>query len=370
MKQEYLILPILLGFAAAVAYLFYLIWQPFFAPIAWAAVFAILFSPLHRKLNHQVTNPPLSATIMTSMVIVIIVVPMSLLSILLVAEIVQTYDLVQTWFNTGRYDAILQYFQEPAFLNIQERINKVIDLESIDLFSIVSSVMQRLSSFAVSQVTGIVQNFSKTLFSFVLMVFTLFFFFKDGDRIVEFLRDIIPLSPARRNEIVGRFSEVITATVLGDLVVALLQGFLGGVAFWILGLPSPIFWGAVMAFLSIFPVIGAPIVYIPAAVILLIQGSIWKGLILLVWGSLVVSQIDNFLRPILISGRAKLHTLILFFSILGGIYIFGFLGIIMGPVVAALFLTMIKIYREELVPDMQDPNLSDNAGAEQKVGTE
>lgn len=371
MKREYLILPILLGFAGAVAYLFYLIWRPFFAPIAWAAVFAILFSPLHRKLEQRTSHPPATATIMTAMVILIIVVPMSLLSILLVAEIVQTYDLVQNWFNAGQYDAILQYFQEPAFLNIREQISEVIDVQSIDLFSIVSSVMQRLSSFAVSQVTGIVQNFSKTLFSFVLMVFTLFFFFKDGDRIVEFLRDIIPLSPARRDEIVGRFSEVIAATVLGDLVVALLQGFLGGIAFWILGLPSPIFWGAVMAFLSIFPVIGAPLVYLPAAAILLIQGSLPRGLILLIWGTLIVSQIDNFLRPILISGRAKLHTLILFFSILGGIYIFGFLGIIMGPVVAALFLTMIKIYRDELVPETPDPNTFDSIeNSEEEVTSE
>ncbi|MBS1271590.1 MAG: putative transport protein [Candidatus Marinimicrobia bacterium] len=154
-------------------------------------------------------------------------------------------------------------------------------------------------------------------------------------------------------------------------MVALLQGFLGGIAFWILGLPSPIFWGAVMAFLSIFPVIGAPLVYLPAAAILLIQGSLPRGLILLIWGTLIVSQIDNFLRPILISGRAKLHTLILFFSILGGIYIFGFLGIIMGPVVAALFLTMIKIYRDELVPETPDPNTFDSIeNSEEEVTSE
>lgn len=350
MKREYIILPILLGFAGAVAYLFFLIWQPFFAPIAWAAVFAILFSPVYQKLVQKISSEAFSATIMTTLVILIIVVPMSLLSVLLVAEIVQTYDLIQEWFNTGQYDTILQFFQQPVFLDMRDQLNRVIDLQSIDLHSIVSSGMQRLSRFAVSQVTGIVQNFSKTLFSFVLMVFTLFYFFKDGDRIITFLREIIPLSQQQREEIISRFSEVITATVLGDLVVALLQGFLGGMAFWVLGLPSPIFWGAVMAFLSIFPVIGAPIVYVPASAIVLLQGSIARGIILLIWGTLVVSQIDNFLRPILISGRAKLHTLILFFSILGGIYVFGFLGIIMGPVVAALFLTMVKIYREELIP--------------------
>ncbi|MCF7804343.1 MAG: AI-2E family transporter [Candidatus Marinimicrobia bacterium] len=348
MKREYLVLPILLGLAGVIAFLFYMIWRPFFAPISWAAVFAILFTPLNNRLTAKVPWRSLSATIMTLLVILIIVVPMSLLSILLVAEIVQTYDLVQQWFNTGRYGEILQFFQGPVFVDIREQVNDVIDLNSIDLFSIVSSVMQRLSSFAVSQVTGIVQNFSKTLFSFVLMVFTLFYFFKDGERIVQFLRDIIPLGQKQRDEIVSRFSEVITATVLGDLVVALFQGFLGGIAFWILGLPSPIFWGAVMAFLSIFPVVGAPIVYLPASGILLAQGEFGKGILLLIWGTLMVSQIDNFLRPVLISGRTKLHTLVLFFSILGGIYLFGFLGLIMGPVVAALFLTMVKIYHEEL----------------------
>ncbi len=347
-KQEYIVIPILLGLALGISYIFLMLWMPFFAPIAWAAVFAIVFAPIQVKIRQRITQPWLSAIIMTILVILIIVVPMVFLSLSLVTEVVQTYELVQQWINSGKYQEWFHVFQKPFFIRLKAEINNIVNLQNIDFMSIVSSAMQRLSSFAVSQVTGIVQNFSKTLFSFVLMLFTLFYFFKDGGKIGQFIIELIPLSSKRRDEIVSQFSEVITATVLGDIVVAVLQGSLGGLAFWVLGLPSPIFWGSLMTFLSILPVIGAPIVYIPAAIILIFQQHYTKGIFLLLWGSIVVSQIDNFLRPILISGKTKLHTLILFFSILGGIYIFGFLGIIMGPVIAALFLTMIKIYREEL----------------------
>jgi predicted PurR-regulated permease PerM len=351
MKREYIILPILLSLAAIITYLFFLLWQPFFSPIAWAAIFAILLYPFYDKIYQRIPNKSVSATIMTLLVLLIIVVPLTALGILLVAEIISTYDLIQGWFDTGKYDQVMQFFKGPFIDQLRDQVGGYVNIENIDLYSIVSQAMQRLSTFAVSQLTNIVQNFSKFLFSFVLMVFTLFFFFKDGEKMVEFLKDVIPLEPKRENEIFQQFAEVIVATVVGDLAVALLQGTLGGIAFWILGLPSPVFWGALMAFLSIFPVVGAPIVYLPAAGILFAQNELIRAIILLLWGTLVVSQIDNFLRPILISGRTKLHTLLLFFSILGGIYIFGFLGIIMGPVIAALFYTMLNIFKDEFADD-------------------
>lgn len=369
-KQQYIIQPMLLALALGISYGFVRLWLPFFAPIAWAAVFAIVFSPLHIKLRNHISQPWLNASIMTLLVIVIIVVPVVFLSLALVTEVVQTYDLVQQWVNSGKYQEWFRIFQHPFFIHLKEEISNIANLNSIDLMSVASSGMQKLSSFAVSQITGIVQNFSKTLFSFVLMLFTLFYFFKDGGKIVDFLIHLVPLSPMRQEEILSQFSEVITATVRGDIFVALLQGSLGGLAFWVLGLPSPIFWGALMAFLSILPVIGAPIVYIPAGVILLFHHDYVRGIVLLVWGSVVVSQIDNFLRPMLISGKTKLHTLILFFSILGGIYVFGFLGLIMGPVVAAMFLTMLKIYKEELAenPTSEDIESAGVVQASQESG--
>ena len=370
MKRDYIIIPVLLGFALLVAYAFYLIWRPFFIPLSWAAIFGILFFPLNRRLQRTISSQGLSALIMTLLVIVILVVPLTILSILLVAEVVSTYELIQSWFRSGVYKQMLSYFDQPFFQNLLRRADDVIDLGSIDLSSIVSSVMQRLSSFAVSQLSDIVQNFSRFLFSFILMIFTLFYLFKDGEKIVGFLRSLIPLPPQRREEITSQFTEVITATVLGDLVVAALQGLLGGIAFWILGLPSPVFWGSLMAFLSILPVVGAPIVYVPAAVILLIQNQYVKGVILLIWGSVIVSQIDNFLRPILISGRTKLHTLVLFFSILGGIYIYGFLGIIMGPVIASLLLAILRIYREDIVSPQHtvQPSVAAGTGESDQPG--
>lgn len=360
MRREFYIMPVLLGFAGAVAYLFFIIWKPFFNPIAWAAVFAIVFNPAHERLTDALPSRTLSASLMTVLVIIIIIVPTVLLGIVLVAEVVQTYELVQRWFSQGRLDALLQWFQQPSFLNLRDKIDEVINLQSLDIYSTVNSLMQRLSSFAVNQVTGMVQNFSKTLFSFILMVFTLFFFFRDGKQFTNFIKHLIPLPESSQNDIVRQFAEVITATVVGDLAVALLQGFLGGLAFWVLGFPSPIFWGAFMAFLSILPIVGAPLIYLPAGIILLLQNEYVRAIVLLIWGTVVVSQIDNFLRPVLISGRTRLHTLILFFSILGGLYVFGFLGLIMGPVIAGLLLSLINIYQDQ----MRNPEVSVTGGAD------
>jgi len=137
----------------------------------------------------------------------------------------------------------------------------------------------------------------------------------------------------------------------GGVVIALLQGILGGILFWIIGIPSPVFWGAIMAFLAIIPVVGAFIVYVPAGIILVLSGSVAKGIIVILVGSLVISQVDNVIRPYLISGRTSLHPLLLFFTILGGIALFGLLGLIIGPMIAAGFTILLQVFEMRLHPD-------------------
>ena len=173
----------------------------------------------------------------------------------------------------------------------------------------------------------------------------MFFFFRDGDRLVVRLKDLLPMSEDLKANLTYRLKEVIEASIYGQVLVAAIQGVLGGLIFWLTGLPSPIFWGTVMAMLSLIPIVGPYLVYLPAGVILIVSGSWIRGIIVLILGIVVVSQSDNILRPMIVSSRTKIPTLALFFSILGGIKLFGLLGIILGPVVVSIIFTLIEVYR-------------------------
>jgi predicted PurR-regulated permease PerM len=185
------------------------------------------------------------------------------------------------------------------------------------------------------------------------MIFTLYYFFKDGELLVNKVKRLMPLTPSQIKVTFRQLQDVILATMYGGVVVALVQGLIGGILFAIVGIPSAVFWGAIMAFLSVIPFVGAFIIYIPAGLILIIGGSYFKGLAVILIGSIVISQIDNVLRPFLISGRTSMHPLLLFFTILGGVYLFGLLGIVLGPLIAAVFVTLLKIFEFKLHPEAE-----------------
>ena len=348
MTKDELRVPVLLGLALALTYVTYLLWAPFIDPIGWAAAFAILFAPVYHWLGRYIPRDGIRAGIMTTGVILVIVVPLSVLGVALVVESVRMFGVLQKWLDTGHSPWVQQLLHSQFVIELKQQLNNLADNQNLDLSSVGRSFAERLAKATMAQATNMAQNFYEFVFAFALMTFTLFFFFRDGNKIAALLRDLIPLPPAQRQRITREFQEVVTATIVGDLVVALIQGTLGGLAFWVLGLAAPLFWGAVMTFLSVLPLIGAPLVYVPASILLVVRGQPAIGVALLLWGTIVVSQIDNVLRPVLISGRTKLPTLVLFFSLLGGIYVFGFFGIIAGPLVAALFGSMIGIYQEAM----------------------
>ncbi len=188
------------------------------------------------------------------------------------------------------------------------------------------------------------------------MIFTMYYFFKDGLQITNTLRRLMPMTPTQVNMTFNQLRDVIRATMYGGVAVALIQGILGGLMFWAVGIPSVFFWGAIMAFLAILPLVGAFIIYIPAGVILIVAGSPIKGLIVMLFGSIVISQVDSVLRPFLIAGRASMHPLMLFFAIMGGVIIFGLLGVVLGPMIAAIFMTLIKIFEFRMHPEDEAPD--------------
>jgi predicted PurR-regulated permease PerM len=187
--------------------------------------------------------------------------------------------------------------------------------------------------------------------SFLLIFYLLFFFFRDRRMALQAIRSLSPLTKAEMDHLLVRIGDTICATIYGTLTVAAVQGLLGGLMFWCLGLSAPLFWGVLMAILAIVPVLGAFVVWIPATVFLALNGSWGKALILAIWGAAVVSTVDNLLRPMLIGNRLKLHTVLAFMSMLGGIILFGSAGLILGPVVLTITTVLIKLWQKRSEPE-------------------
>jgi predicted PurR-regulated permease PerM len=175
----------------------------------------------------------------------------------------------------------------------------------------------------------------------------MFYFFRDGPMLLRKLKYFSPIADRYEEELIGRFLAVSRATIKGTLLVALIKGVLGGLTFWAFGIEAPVLWGVVMVFLSILPVVGAWVIMCPAALILMLSGQVWQGIALFLIAVVVIGSIDNVLEPVLIGRDASMHELLVFFSMIGGIGVFGVMGFIVGPVIAALFLTLLDIYGKE-----------------------
>lgn len=346
-KRETLFAAALLVLIASVLVLFYKVMASFLVPLAWSAIIVVTLHPLYVRFRGKVRPDGLAAFLMTSVVALLILAPLTYLVVALVAEGGHLYEIVQQRLAQENLTAA-NLSQHPFVQSLAEKLEGVVDTSKWDLRSVITEALQTVSKFVVEHTASFITNIGLGLFQFVLILLSTYYLFKDGERLMDQLRESVPLPEDRLSRMLTHVTDVVRATIYGGLVVAAIQGALGGIMFWILGIPSPVFWGAVMAFFALIPFLGAFVVYLPAAVWLVIAGSYIKATILVVFGVAIVSQIDNFLKPLLISGRTQLHPLLLFFSILGGIQVFGFLGVVLGPVVAAVFVGVFDLYRHSL----------------------
>jgi predicted PurR-regulated permease PerM len=319
----------------------------FFVPICWAAVFAIVFLPLYQKLLKRLKYRGVTAALMCVLIIVLIIGPFAYLFIALVEEGAKAVAKINALHDSGQLDAYLN-FELPWVKTITEQLSEYIDVSQFNLNNLVKDAADNVGSFLFSQTGWVISNGTRFLFYFGLMIFTMYYFFKDGEEVVKQVKTLVPLPREQVNRIFRQLREVIYATMYGGVVVALLQGLLGGILFAIFGIASPVFWGAVMALLSIIPFVGAFIIYIPAGLILIFNGSYISGILVIAIGTVVVSQVDNIVRPLLVSGKTEMHPLLLFFSMLGGVALFGLLGVVLGPLIAAIFVTLLQILELKL----------------------
>jgi predicted PurR-regulated permease PerM len=332
----------LLLMGALLAYLCFRIAQPFLTAIAWATILAIVFAPVHAEISRKIKNADLSALASTTLTTLVAVLPLLLLALAISREVAQGVNQVRSSTNNlSDLETTLTQIRYvgPAWRWVQEHFKQL----DPDASNMLSSAAQRAGGVALNVFKGAITNLSAFVLNVVLVAFTLFFFFRDGAAIVEHLKRAVPIDREAADEICQLIANVVRASINGVVVISLIKGLLLGLALWILGVPSPALWGAVGAVVSLIPVVGIALVWVPAALILWLQGHAVKALILAVWGATVLSFIDNILYPFLVRGQVRLHTLLVFFSALGGLAVFGFLGFVLGPVVTTLAVTLIEV---------------------------
>ena len=346
MKRAHIFLIFILFLTFLSIYLLYLILAPFLSSIIWAILLAMVFYPLFQRLQRLLKKKEvLSALLMTLLVLIVIILPFSLLMASLAGEVVDLYHQVEEMIKTGQLQTYIEGMKEiPIFKWILAGLGQHIDFSQANPLPLLLKNLNQISTFIFNQTTTLLKGFSSFVVGFFFTLLSLYYFFKDGSHLFARLKEIVPLPSKERDLLIQRFRDMIYATIYGGLLIAMIQGLLGGLSFWVLGLPSPIFWGTAMALLSFIPIGGTALIWVPAAIILLIEGAVLKGLLLLGMGVFVISMVDNLLRPFFISTRTNIHPLLLFFAVLGGVQAFGLIGFVAGPLVATLFLTLIEIY--------------------------
>jgi predicted PurR-regulated permease PerM len=324
---------VLMAVTAIGIFLCYRLSLPFLPALAWALALAVLFTPVQRWLESKIKRPSLAAGVSVLMVGVVVLGMATFVGQRLVHEAANGADLIEAKVESGEWRHALE---------AQPRLVPLADwMEQQNLPGTVKTVITWMTTTGASFVKGSVAEVAGLLLSFYLF----FYFLRDRREALQSLRSLSPLSAAEMNRIFGRVGDTIHAIIYGTMAVSALQGLLGGLMFWWLGLPAPLLWGVVMALLAVVPVLGAFVVWIPAALFLALDGSWGKALILALWGMMVVGTIDNLLRPILVGKRLKLHTVPAFISVVGGLVLFGAAGLVLGPVALTITAVLLEIWR-------------------------
>lgn len=335
-RMQTIILIGLLGLAT-LGFLYLL--KPFIKPLFWAAVIAGILKPFYDRLLQKLKRPNLSASLMLCFVVLIILLPAGVIASLLVTESIQIYNTVsadRVIMEQKVRDVLITLTNHPYIsqFNVDEQffIGKFRD------------ALKNIANYIIVRLSGVTQNTVVFLIQFGVMVYALYFFFRDGDRILKRTLRMCFLESGRGRVLYEHFVATARATLKATILLGGLQGISGGIIFYITGIEGAMIWGLLMTVLAILPGIGCAIIWAPAGVIMLIGGHVWEGVVILTFGALVISMADNLLRPILIGGDVAMHPLLIFLSTLGGLVMFGLSGFVMGPIIASLFLAIWNMY--------------------------
>ncbi len=330
--QEKAFLLLLLAVSLALAWIL----SPVSGAVLWATIFAILFAPLNRRLRRALKRTPAAiATIL--IVIVLVIVPLYIIANSLLDEVLSVYQMIRTGqLNVGAYlQHVLDILPDPLI-----RLLEHFDLtDPRALQQSLNEIATRASQLLAAEAISIGQNSLSIFFALLIMLNLLYFLLRDGDPLSKRIQEAIPLRADQQEAFVTKFAVVVRATVKGNIIIALTRGALGALVFWFLDIRAPLLWGAIMALFSLLPLVGPALVWLPVAIYLFTVGAVWRGVFLIAFGTIVMSLVDGIMRPILVSKTAKVPDHLVLLSTLGGLSIFGISGFVIGPLIAAMFVT-------------------------------
>lgn len=323
------------------------IFQPFLTPLLWALFLAFLLNPLHVRLTRRLgRRPQLSALLLTLLTLVVVLGPLTALSAAFAAQVGDLLQMVQDTVAGQTRRNVFNLTNVPGISALLSWLDSALDINVAQIRGWITAGSRELLQWLASMGGKVFLGAVGTVFGFVLMVFMLFFFIRDGEEMFMTLRELIPLSRAHTAKLIDHLAAVTRAMVYGTGLTALIQGVLVGIAFLIVGLPSSLVFGVIAALAGLLPFGGTALVWVPAAIVLATQGRWGATAFMVIWGTLLVSLVDNVVRPMLVSGRAAVGTLTVFIGVLGGIAAFGAIGLFLGPVVLALTIALIRFMLE------------------------
>ena len=340
MNQDSVSKSVLVLMVIAISALFFSMIHPFLMAIFLAGLFSAMARPVYRRLNIMFKGRRHLASVATLLLmIVVVLIPLLLLIGLIVGQAIDVGQAVTPWIKQSleQSDKLTAYLQQLPFYEYIEPYRGII-LEKA------GQVVGMISNWIVGGLSQATLGTANFLFMTFVFLYSMFFFQMDGARLIEKILYYLPLNSDDESLMLNKFTSVTRATLKGSMMIGILQGGLAGGAFAIAGIDNAVFWGTVMALLSVIPSVGSALVWIPASIILIMQDSVTAGVGLMVFCGLIVGSLDNFLRPILVGKDTKMHELMIFFGTLGGILMFGIAGIFIGPLIASLFITIWELY--------------------------
>jgi predicted PurR-regulated permease PerM len=322
--------------------------SPFLMPVFWAATLAIVFNPVQRRVAIWLRGHATPGALVTlTLILLTVIVP----SMLLISAVANEASALYQQIQDGELDPTEALDWVQSNLPVVSRYLTDIGVDLDDVRQNVSSFAVKGSRYVGSMALTVGQNALNFTVQFFLMLYLLFFFLRDGKSIIEALIVALPLGDARERALFAKFAEVSRATVKGTMMIGAIQGTIGGLMFAFVGIEAAVFWGVMMMVLSLLPVVGASLVWAPAALVLFIQGEVGNAMFLLLFGAVAIGLIDNLLRPLLVGRDTRMPDYLVLFSTLGGLSMFGISGFVIGPIIAALFLSMWVMFTEENGPE-------------------
>lgn len=331
-----------------VSFAFFLVIKPMVYPIFWAGVLAWLFHPLYRRINNDhIHNKSLASFLTILMVILLIIIPLIGIFYIVFQQSIELYRVSES--EVGRIYEKLKIFSE-QYGDIS--FFQFIEGTGVDLKAKAIEYTRVVSGYVFSGIAGFTGSTVRFIIGFFIMLYTLYYFLKDGEWMIKKILHLSPLDDKSEKLICDKFTSVIRATMKGTFLVALIQGALGGIVLWIAGVVSPAFWALFMTIFALLPSVAPGVITFPAAIILFIQGNVWQAIFVLIFGVGLVATIDNMLRPVLVGRDIHMHPLLVFFATIGGLLVFGISGFVIGPIIASVFIALWTIYEHKFRKDL------------------